>query len=128
MGNFLISCKTSELVLAIMWRESRFTTDAVNINANGTRDNGIMQINDVNRVWLKENLGIDDLMDPYQNIDAGTAMLSGLADKYGTHKAMLAYQYGEAGMAKKVARGITTSAATENAYRQRDIFKEMISG
>ncbi len=117
-----------ELVLAIMWRESRFTTDAVNVNANGTRDNGIMQINDVNRAWLKENLGIDDLMDPYQNIDAGTAMLKRLEEKYGTHKAMLAYQYGEAGMAKKVAGGITTSAATEKAYRQRDIYKEMISG
>ena len=117
-----------ELVLAVMWRESRFKPDAVNVNANGTQDSGIMQINDVNRGWLSERWGIEDLMDPYQNIDAGTAMLGGLQDKYGSHRAMLAYQYGEAGMARKLANGVTTSTAIEKAYRQREVYKELLAG
>jgi soluble lytic murein transglycosylase-like protein len=115
-----------ELVLAVMWRESRFDADAVNVNVNGTQDNGIMQINDVNKAWLNERWGIEDLMDPYQNIDAGTAMLGGLTDKYGAHRAMLAYQYGEAGMARKLANGVTTSTAIEKAYRQREVYKELL--
>lgn len=115
-----------ELVLAIIWRESRFNVDAVNVNTNGTRDNGIMQINDVNRQWLLDNFGITDLMDPYQNIDAGTAMLGRLTGKYGSHNAMLAYQYGEGGMAKKLKQGITTSTAIEQAYTQRDYYRKII--
>jgi soluble lytic murein transglycosylase-like protein len=109
-----------------MWRESRFKADAVNVNVNGTQDSGIMQINDVNKAWLSERWGIEDLMDPYQNIDAGTAMLGGLTDKYGAHRAMLAYQYGETGMARKLANGVTTSTAIENAYRQREVYKELL--
>jgi soluble lytic murein transglycosylase-like protein len=116
-----------ELVLAVMWRESRFNTDAVNVNVNGTQDSGIMQINDVNKAWLSERWGIEDLMDPYQNIDAGTAMLGGLTDKYGEHRAMLAYQYGETGMARKLANGVTTSTAIEKAYRQREVYKELLA-
>jgi soluble lytic murein transglycosylase-like protein len=116
-----------ELVLAVIWRESRFDAGAVNVNRNGTQDSGIMQINDVNRAWLSERWGIEDLMDPYQNIDAGTAMLGGLTDKYGAHRAMLAYQYGEAGMARKLANGVTTSAAIEKAYKQREVYKELLA-
>jgi soluble lytic murein transglycosylase-like protein len=116
-----------ELVLAVMWRESRFDVTAVNVNVNGTQDSGIMQINDVNKAWLSERWGIEDLMDPYQNIDAGTAMLGGLTDKYGEHRAMLAYQYGETGMARKLASGVTTSTAIEKAYEQREVYKELLA-
>lgn len=115
-----------ELVLAIMWRESRFDPNAVNINDNGTQDNGIMQINDVNKGWLYEKYGISDLMDPYQNIDAGTAMLGSFAGKYGTHGAMMAYQYGEGGMVRRVGEGQTTSPAVEAAYRQRDYYRDLV--
>jgi soluble lytic murein transglycosylase-like protein len=87
----------------------------------------MMQINDVNRAWLRERYGIEDLMNPYQNINAGTAMLGELKTKYGIHRAMMAYQYGEAGMARKVAKGVTTSTATENAYKQRDLYKQIIA-
>lgn len=116
-----------ELVLAIMWRESRFNADAVNVNANGTVDSGIMQINDVNKKWLQDHYGIEDLMDPYQNIDAGTAMLGTLTQKHGEHKAMMAYQYGEIGMRRKLSQGRTTSVAIEAAYRQRDYYKKLIA-
>lgn len=114
-----------ELVLAVIWRESRFEADAVNVNANGTLDSGIMQINDVNKKWLYEDYGVEDLMDPYQNIDAGTAMLGVLTEKHGAHKAMLAYQYGESGMIRKLNQGQTTSIDIERAYRQRDYYKQL---
>lgn len=115
-----------ELVLAIMWRESRFKINAVNYNSNGTCDNGIMQINDVNRKWLREKYGITDLMDPYQNINAGTAMLGELTQKYGPHNALMAYQYGEGGMQAQFKKGNTTSHAIQEAYRQRDYYRTII--
>ena len=114
------------LVLALIWRESRFQTNAVNVNRNGTRDNGIMQINDVNKGWLYERYGIDDLMDPYQNIDAGTAMLGSLMDKYGTHFALIAYQFGEAGMKQRVGRGQTTHSLIDALYSQRDYYRGIV--
>lgn len=115
-----------ELVLAVMWRESRFNTNAINLNTNGTTDSGLMQINDVNRGWLYEKHGIEDLMDPYQNIDAGTSLLGELYKKYGEHGAMLAYQYGENGMQKKMDEGVTTSKSIEAAYRQRDYYRQIV--
>lgn len=115
-----------ELVLAVMWRESRFDSNALHLNSNGTFDSGLMQINDINKKWLNEKRGIDNLMDPYQNIDAGTAILGDLYEKYGEHGAMLAYQYGEAGMVRKVNQGVTTSRAVEAAYRQREYYRKLI--
>jgi soluble lytic murein transglycosylase-like protein len=97
------------LVLAMMWRESRFQIHAANYNNNGTTDSGIMQINDVNKGWLAGEHGITNLFDPKQNISAGIIMLSELVEKYGEQKALMAYQYGETGMKRKLAQGITTN-------------------
>jgi len=116
-----------ELVLAIMWRESRFQTDAVGYNSNGTKDNGIMQINDVNREYLEKTYGITNLMDPYQNIQAGTAMLAEYMKQYGDEKAVLmAYHLGEAGMQRKMAEGVTTNSSVITALSMRDSYKQMI--
>ncbi|MDL2233940.1 transglycosylase SLT domain-containing protein [Ruminococcaceae bacterium OttesenSCG-928-L11] len=116
-----------ELVLAVMWRESRFQTSAVNINRNGTQDSGIMQINDVNKTWLSKELGITDLMDPKQNIAAGTAMLGRFTAKYGEHNALLAYQYGEAGMQRKLKQGVTTNKQVQMLYAKRDDFVALLA-
>lgn len=115
-----------QLILAIIWRESRFQPDAVNVNRNGTRDSGFMQINDVNKGWLRDLYGINNLMDPYQNIDAGTAMLGTFTNKYGPHYALLAYQYGETGMKRQISRGKTTNQLVELVYRQRDYYRQFI--
>lgn len=116
------------LVIALMWRESRFNTDAVGMNVNGTQDSGIMQINDVNKGWLSEKHGITNLMDPVQNIDAGTLMLSGFAGKYGEHGALMAYQYGESGMKQKIAQGVTTNKQIEQLMEKRAYFHGLIYG
>ena len=114
------------LILAIMWRESRFQLDAVNINQNGTQDSGVMQINDINKDWLAQELGVEDLMDPRQNITAGTEMLGRFTRKYGEHKALLAYQFGETGMEKRLEKGLESSEQLEILYAKRADFEEIL--
>jgi len=86
-----------DILLAIMWHESRYIPDVPdNINTNGTRDRGLMQINSVHWEWLSE--GGLDVSDPYCNIEAGAMLLSELWQKYSQREALAAYAAGEAGM------------------------------
>jgi len=117
-----------EMVLAIMWRESRFQPSAVGVNRNGTRDSGLMQINDVNKKWLLEKHGIEDLLDPYQNIDAGTAILAKYFSKYSENYALMAYQYGEQGMLERAKQGIETNDLTIKVQKKRDEYKQIRLG
>jgi hypothetical protein len=112
------------LALAIMWSESNFRVGAVGHNSNGTSDSGIMQINDVNREWLYRDLGINDLFNPYQNIDAGMEILRRLNEKHGQHNAVIAYQMGESGMLRLLESGRTTSSYTERLYRKQRELQE----
>ncbi len=69
---------------------------------------GIMQINPVNYGWLRE-LGIDPETKS-GNIEAGVNMIGDLLARYGdTHKALMAYNCGEAGAAELWDEGYTTS-------------------
>ena len=115
------------LALALMWQESNFRAGAVSHNTNGTQDSGIMQINDVNRGWLYREMNIYDLMNPYQNIDAGMEILRRLNDAHGEHFAIMAYQLGEAGMLRQVERGVTTSRHVELVYQRRAQLEEMFA-
>lgn len=115
------------LVLAIMWRESGFNPNALGYNKwNDTYDSGLMQINDCNKGWLAEQCGITDLFDPYQCIDAGTEILHRLSHN-GEHGMLMAYQYGEAGMKKQIAKGVTTNSSIEKAYTKAAEFEEMMN-
>ena len=114
------------VVLALMWRESRFKINAVGYNTNGTRDHGVMQINDVNKGWLYQELGIQNLMDPEQNITAGTEMLGRLRAKHGMHNALMAYQYGEQGMLNRLARGVTTNEQVQLLYTKSEEFEQLL--
>lgn len=65
-----------EVVLSMMYVESRFDTDAINTsNSNGSTDHGLMQINDVNLDQFYD-MGFDNIMNPYQNISFGIYLLS----------------------------------------------------
>lgn len=114
-----------ELVLALIWRESTFRIEAVGVNRNGTRDSGLMQINDVNRDWLLERYGIYNLMDPIQNVDAGTMILADLLSRYGEIYALVAYQFGESGMLRLVRDGADTGAITRQVRTKRDEFRTL---
>ena len=106
-----------ELVLAIMWQESNYRPDLI----SATNDYGLMQINKINHSWLSEELGITDFLDPYQSIDAGTHVVASLLIKYeDPHKALMAYNYGEAGARSHWNRGIYTSSYSRGVAEKQD--------
>lgn len=113
-----------ELVLAMMWQESDFKPDTI----SKTKDYGLMQINICNHEWLSEELGITDFLDPYQSIDAGTHIIASLLLKYqDPHKALMAYNYGEAGARSHWNRGTYTSSySREVAGKQEQILNKGI--
>lgn len=107
-----------ELVLAMMWQESSYRPNLV----SKTNDYGLMQINKVNHSWLSEELGITDFLDPYQSIDAGTHIIASLLLKYeDPHKALMAYNYGEAGARSHWNRGTYTSSYSREVAEKQDI-------
>ena len=113
-----------ELVLAMMWQESSYRPNLI----SGTNDYGLMQINKCNHGWLSEELGITDFLDPYQSIDAGTHIIASLLLKYeDPHKALMAYNYGEAGARSHWNRGTYTSSySREVAGKQEQILNKKI--
>ncbi len=112
-----------EVVLAIMWQESNFTATVI----SKTDDYGIMQINTVNHEWLSKKLGIDDFLDPYQNIDAGTYIFAYLILKYkDPHKALMAYNYGEAGAKQCWDRNVYTSKYSRNVMIKTEKILKML--
>lgn len=98
------------LVLAVIDVESSFDAAAI----SSTNDYGLMQINKCNHEKLSQTLGVDNFLDPYQNIEAGTYMLSNYLHKHkDPHKALMAYNMGEGGAGKHWAKGKTTSSYSE---------------
>ena len=111
------------LVLAVIQQESAFKADA----ENGTCY-GYMQINSINAEWLKEEIGVDDLEDPLQNLHSGIYMLSCLFGKYGDwDKALTCYNYGEAGAQKYVfSKGLTSTAYSRSVLALRSEWLEVV--
>lgn len=82
------------LLYSIAYVESRFNPNAVGKNKNGTRDLGMMQIND--KVWLpklaKMGISKDMLKDPCVSVYVGAWILRQNIDEFGyTAKAIGAY-------------------------------------
>lgn len=65
------------LLVGIARHESRLNTEAVNVNANGSRDIGLMQINSSNFAWL--GLTAETALDPCVSMRAGAAVLTRLS-------------------------------------------------
>lgn len=94
------------LLMAIIQKESRFKADAI----SATDDYGLMQINHINHGWLSVETGVNNFLDPYQNVRAGAYMLKQLFDKYqDPHMALMAYNMGESGAAEWWNQGVYTS-------------------
>lgn len=114
-----------EIVLAVIYQESRFDSTARNGSCVG-----YMQINMVNLEWLNREIGITDLHDPVQNLMAGTYMLGELFEKYGeANMALTAYNHGEAGARKKYfSRGKISCPYSEsvidNSFEWKKILEE----
>lgn len=75
-----------ELIEAVIERESSWRPDVVNGSCIG-----LMQINPEYHAERMERLGVEDLLDPYDNILAGTDFLAELFREYGDIYAVLMY-------------------------------------
>jgi len=77
------------VALGIAHEESGFNPNATNLNANGTTDWGVMQIND--SVWQTQ--GLQPSLDPQTNINVGVGLLCTYWAKYGDlTRTLQAYQ------------------------------------
>lgn len=104
-----------QLLFAVMEVESGFQTDAQNGACTG-----LMQIHSINLPYLQEQLGINDLSDPEQNIQAGAFILGGYLSRYNTEDSLMAYNLGEGGAKKQWEQGIHGTAYTEKVLNEME--------
>ena len=96
------NCVPYEIVLGVMYVESRFNADAVGDSGNSL---GIMQIQPKWHTWRLEETGGSDWMDTVDNAKVGIHILSEKLQKYGrVEKALVVYNMGDNG-----ARGIEST-------------------
>lgn len=106
-------------VMGLMYCESSFQTEIV----SGTNDYGLMQINACNNEWLAEDLGLTDMMNPYQNIRAGLYILRRLFEKYDDPaKVLMAYNMGEYGASVLWEQGVFETTFTRRVLTTADEF------
>jgi soluble lytic murein transglycosylase-like protein len=78
------------IALGVAAHESGFNPAAINTaNPNGTKDYGVMQLNDT----TVATMGVADPLDPLQNIDAGVKLLGSLLAKYGGNSTNALWAY-----------------------------------
>ena len=87
------------IVMAMIWKESRFHTGSIGDNGNSF---GLMQIQPRWHSGLMEQLGCTDLFDPYQNVTVGIAIFSSHMNRYDGNvgMALTAYNAGASGANK----------------------------
>lgn len=103
-----------DIVLALMWQESRYDFSAI----SPTNDYGIMQINIRNHDKLRDILGFEDIMDPYNNIECGIYILSMYILEYGDAGGLMCYNMGPDGAKAQWARGNYTTPYTDSIIRK----------
>lgn len=104
-------------VMGLMFTESAFVTDSV----SDTDDYGLMQINTCNAADLSDKLEISDLLEPYQNIQAGVYILKGLFEKYDDKAIVcMAYNMGEYGASQLWNSGIYSTMYSEKVLSKAE--------
>lgn len=103
-----------KLIISKLYCESGFNQNATHRNRNGTVDYGIAQINSSNHKWLRNTLGVNDFMDPYQSIRCGVYMMSKCLAENGHNESMAlaAYNTGR--------NGISSTQYSRNVLRIKD--------
>ena len=100
-----------DMVIAVMYVESRFNQEARNGNCYG-----LMQVNAINAEELK-SIGVYDLTDAKQNIKSGVYLLSKALTKFDLSGALIAYNCGESGAREKLNNGITSTDYTRKVLK-----------
>lgn len=113
------------LVMAMIQVESMFDADAV----SATNDYGLMQINQNNHDWLTKTLGVEDYLDPYQNMRAGCYVLRKLFERYqNVELVLMCYNMGENGASRLWKNGIYSTVYTEQVLDYQKQFQEQMEG
>ena len=97
-----------DVLFAVMEVESGYQLDARNGECYG-----LMQIHSINLPWLQEQIGVTDLSDPAQNIEAGAYILGGYLERYSLTDSLMAYNLGEGGAKAQWEQGIHETAYTQ---------------
>lgn len=107
------------LVLALIRHESNFNEKAIGNNESY----GLMQIHKINHDWLKDELNIENFLNPYDNIEAGCHMLSDLFNKYeDENKVLMAYNFGETGASRQWEQGINNTDFTNKVLETKYLY------
>ena len=108
------------LVLAIIGQESNYRPDAAGDNGNSL---GLMQIQSRWHQARMDDLGVTDLLDPYQNVTVGIDLLAELiGENNGTEWAVTAYNAGVGTADYNNAIG-TRTEYTESVMRLREMIE-----
>lgn len=111
------------LVMAIMMQESSFRSDLI----SSTNDYGLMQINKCNHEWITKTIGVDDFLDPEQNIRAGVFVIRKLFEKYtDPEMVLMSYHFGDDGAQKLWKAGIYESKYSQSVLNYQKQFYEEV--
>lgn len=113
---------TTELISAIIWRESRYDPNAKNYNGTCV---GLMQLSTKWHSKRAQNLGVEDLYDPYGNILTGCDLLSELLNSYNLETALMVYHGGYSYAQKYQAAG-TIDQYTKDILSYAKQLKEVV--
>lgn len=97
-----------ELVLAVIEQESQYNPEAIGDSGNSL---GLMQIQPYWHSKRMQQLGCDDLLDPYQNVTVGIDILAEKLAKGSTEWALMAYNGGNQYADALQARGVVSEYA-----------------
>lgn len=109
-----------KLVLAIMKVESNFNPELISC----TDDFGLMQVNKINFEEVERELGLTNMLDPYQGAKAGIFLLSKLKWNESEHQMLMAYNIGVAGAQRLWKQGIYETDYSKKVLKA----KELIGG
>lgn len=100
-----------ELIVSMIYHESRFHTDAVATSDSGCAY-GLMQIMPRWHQARMERLGCSDLLDPYQNVLVGADLIAeNIRSGHGVEWALMAYNGGSAYADRKASEGVVSDYA-----------------
>lgn len=110
-----------ELVLAVIEIESNFRIDAISKGG----DYGLMQINSKYHDYFSEKYGVNDFLDPYQNVYCGVSILAEHYAKYqDIHRSLMAYNMGASGAKRVWESGIRSTKYSEKVVAIYEEYKE----
>lgn len=116
-------CVDFALMLALMRVESNFNPDA----HSNTNDYGLMQINKCNHNALKKALGVDDITEWHNNIDAGLYMIVELFEDYEeVEPVLMAYHFGRGGAKRLWNEGKHTSKYSQMIMSYQEEYQRML--